>query len=118
MADIEQIRVDGADYNLKDATAKSMIKSRVTVSSSSWSASPNASGYYTNSLTLSTALDTTYAPNVYLAGSADSTFPTDAQTSAFNLLDRAELTASTTLVLYAKAKPSSTFYVFVEGRNA
>lgn len=118
MADIDQIRVDGVDYNLKDATAKTMSKTRQTVSSSSWSASANADGFYTNTLTLSVGLDTSYAPNVYISGSNDSTSPTDAQTSAYNLLDRANLSASTTLVLYAKTKPTTTFYVYVEGLKA
>ena len=114
MADIDSIRVDGVDYNI----GSGMSKTRYTVASSSWSASQNASGYYTNTLTLTAPLDVTFAPNIYIAGSNDSTFPTDAQMSAYNLLDHADLTASTTLVLYAKAKPSTSFYVFVEGRTA
>lgn len=114
MPNIDTIRVDGEDYDI----GKGMSKTRSTVSSSSWSASQNASGYYTNTLTLTAPLDVNYAPNIYIAGSTDSTFPTDAQTSAYALLDRADLTAETTLVLYAKVKPSTTFYIFAEGRNA
>ena len=86
-------------------------KKRYTISSGSWSASQNASGYYTYSLTLTTAISG--SPNVYLAGSTDSTHPTDTESSMYNLLDRIDLTSSTTLVLSAKTKPTSTFYVWV-----
>lgn len=96
----------------------SMSKTRYTISSSSWSASANASGYYTYSLTLTTLLSTSYAPNLYISGASDSTFPTDTEKAQFSYLDECNLSASNTLVLYAKTKPTSTFYVYVEGQNA
>lgn len=96
----------------------SMSKTRYTISSSSWSASANASGYYTYSLTLTTLLSTSYAPNVYISGASDSAFSTDTEKAQFSYLDECNLSASNTLVLYAKTKPTSTFYVYVEGQNA
>ena len=96
----------------------SVSKTRYTISSSSWSASANASGYYTYSLTLNPTLVTTQPPNVSCAGSTDSTVPTAAQKTQYNLVDYYDNTAANTLVLYAKTKPSSTFYIWVEGNNA
>lgn len=104
--------------NQNPSGGNSMSKTRYTISSSSWSASANASGYYTYSLTLTTLLSTSYAPNVYISGASDSTFSTDTEKAQFSYLDECNLSASNTLVLYAKTKPTSTFYVYVEGQNA
>lgn len=104
--------------NVISSTVKANVKQRCTVASTAWSGSANASGYYTASITLTTALSTSYAPNIYLSGSSDSTLPTTAEMSAFNLLDYCDLSASTTLTLYAKTKPSTTFYIAVEGQTA
>ena len=91
---------------------KGMEKTQYAVPVTGWSG-PDANGYYTNSITLSTALDTTYAPNIYNASTDD------ADAANFDLLEYAELTASTTLVLYASATPTgSAFNIFVEGRMA
>ena len=91
-------------------------KKRYAIISSSWSAEPDASNYYTYTVTLSNPeLDTSYAPNIYIAGSTDSTFPTQTERDNFNLLNECNLSASTTLVLYATVKPTATFYVFIEG---
>jgi hypothetical protein len=59
-----------------------------------------------------------YAPDINIAGSTDSTWATDTENSMFNLLDRAELTSTNTMVLYAKTKPTSTFYIRVSGLKA
>lgn len=96
----------------------SISKTRYTISSSSWSASANASGYYTYSVTLNPTLSTSFCPDVSCAGSTDSTVPTSAQKNQYNLIDYYDNTAANTLVLYAKTKPSSTFYIWVEGNNA
>lgn len=94
-----------------------MSKTRYTISSSSWSASANASGYYTYSVTLNPTLSTSFCPNVSLSGSGDSTIWTDTQKSQYDLIDHYDNTATNTLVLYAKTKPTSTFYIYVEGVN-
>ena len=91
-------------------------KKRYTITSSSWSATVDANNYYTYNVTLSDPeLDTTHSPNIYIAGSTDSTFPTATEKDQFNLLDECNLASSTSLVLYATTKPTSTFYIFVEG---
>lgn len=88
-------------------------KTRYTISSSNWSSSPNSDGYYTYSLTLTNPLTTNTSPNVYIAGSTDSTQPTATESTMFRYVKRCNLSSSTTLVLYASTKPTSTFYVFV-----
>ena len=104
--------------NVISSTVKANAKQRYTVASTAWSGSANASGYYSASITLTTALSTSYAPNIYLSGSSDSTQPTAGETSAYNLLDYCDLSATTSLVLYAKTKPTTTFYINVEGQTA
>lgn len=93
-------------------------KTRYTISSSNWSSSPNSDGYYTYSLTLNPVLNTSFAPNVYIAGSGDSVQPTATELAQYSYLKRCNHTASNTLVLYADTKPTSTFYVYVEGNAA
>lgn len=95
-------------------------KTRYTISSSNWSSSPNSDGYYTYSLTLTNPLTTSTSPNVYIAGASDSTQPTATESTMFSYVKRCNLSSSTTLVLYATTKPTSTFYVFVgaEGGGA
>lgn len=104
--------------NSRSGSGNTISKTRYTVTYTSWSASANASGYYTYSLTLNPTLNTSYPPNVYISGSGDSTFPTDTQKTQYGYLEECNLSASNTLVLYAKTKPTSTFYVYVEGVNA
>lgn len=96
--------------------AASIVKSRYTISSSGWSNSTDAGGYYTYVVTLSSALSSSYPPNIYIAGVNDSTFYTDAEKEAYALLEQCSLTTSTTATLYAKTKPTTTFYVFIEGQ--
>lgn len=110
--------VTGKWGNQNPSGGNSMSKTRYTINSSSWSASANASGYYTYSLTLTTLLSTSYAPNVYISGASDSAFSTDTEKTQFSYLNECNLSASDTLVLYAKTKPTSTFYIYVEGQNA
>ena len=96
-------------------TVRPMSKTRYTISSSSWSSS-QTSGYYTYNLTLSPILYTSYAPNIYLAGSSSTTEPTDTGKAMYSLVDKCDLSAQNKLVLYAKTKPTSTFYIYVEGQ--
>ena len=109
------VTVDGNGV-ISAVTGNTISKKRYTISSSSWSANPDASGYYTYTITLSDpTLDTSFAPSIYLTGATDSTFATATEQSQFDLMDQCDLTSSSTLVLYAKTKPTSTFYVLVEG---
>ena len=91
-----------------------MSKTRYTISSSYWSASANADGFYTLTSTLNPAIGS--SPDVYVAGSADGTQPTDTEKGQFAYVKRCKVNGST-LTLYASSKPSSTFYIWVEGVN-
>ena len=104
-------------FHILGSGGSSVSKTRYTISSSSWSASANASGYYTYSVTLNPTLVTTQPPDVSCAGSTDSTVPTDTQKSQYGLVDYYDNTAANTLVLYAKTKPTSNFYIWVEGKE-
>lgn len=92
----------------------SIKKTRYTITASSWSASANSDGYYTYTVSLSPAVKS--SPDVYVAGSTDSTQPTDAQRAQFGYVERCKVNGST-LTLYAKTKPTATFYVWVEGEE-
>ena len=100
--------------SLADAEPDGMAKTRYAVSSGNWSASANASGYYTYTVSLGKSVNIAYSPTVYIAGASDSTFPTDAERAQYSRLDESALTAANTVTLYAKTKPTSTFYVFIE----
>ena len=89
-------------------------KTRYQISSSSWSSSANSDGYYTATKTLSPTIGS--SPDVYVAGSADGTEATDTQRTQFSYVKRCKVNGST-LTLYASSKPSSTFYIWVEGVN-
>lgn len=96
------------------ASGSSIKKTRYTITASSWSASANADGFYTYTVSLSPAVKS--SPDVYVAGSTDSTQPTDAQRAQFGYVERCKVNGST-LTLYAKTKPTATFYVWVEGEE-
>ena len=90
------------------------LKTRYSISYSSWSSSPNNDGYYTYSLTLSPTIDTSVSPDVLIAGSSNTSQPTDTHKTMFGYVERCYLSGSS-LTLYAKTKPTSTFYIWVEG---
>ena len=89
-------------------------KTRYQISSSSWSSSANSDGYYTATKTLSPTIGS--SPDVYLAGSANGTQPTSTEEGQFAYVKKCKVNGST-LTLYATSKPSSTFYIWVEGVN-
>ena len=96
-----------------------MSKTRYTIAAASWSATQDASGYYTYSVSLTTALNTTFSPNIYITGASDSVFPTSTEESQFDLLENyCNLASSSSLTLYATTKPTSDFYIKVEGVNS
>lgn len=90
------------------------LKTRYSVSYSSWSSTVNSDGYYTLSLTMSPTLDTSVSPDVLIAGSSNTSQPTDTHKTMFSYVERCYLSGSS-LTLYAKTKPTSTFYIWVEG---
>ena len=102
-----------------EAEIPKLVKTRYTVSSASWSATVDTNNYYTYTLTLSPTLKTTYPPNVFLTGATDSTLPTATEEEQYgNLKQFCNLTAANSLTLYAETKPTSTFYIYVEGEVA
>lgn len=96
----------------------SLAKTRYTITASSWSNSVDANGYYTYTITLNPELSLSWPPSTDIAGVNDSTFSTDAEKEAYDLLDECNLTTTDTLILYAKTKPETTFYIWVEGEVA
>ena len=95
-------------------SGNTVSKTRYQISSSNWSSSPNSEGYYTLTATLNPTIGS--SPDVYIAGSADGTQPTDTEKGQFAYVKRCKVNGST-LTLYASSKPSSTFYIWVEGVN-
>lgn len=89
-------------------------KTRYQISSSSWSSSANSDGFYTLTTTLNPAIGS--SPDVYIAGSANGTQPTSTEEGQFAYVKKCKVNGST-LTLYATSKPSSTFYIWVEGVN-
>jgi hypothetical protein len=85
-----------------------------TVNYANWSSSPNSDGYYTNAITLTHGLNTSIAPTITLGGSAYTSQPIDLHKTMFSYVERCYLSGGT-LTLYAKTKPTSTFYVYIEG---
>ena len=89
-------------------------KKRYTISSNSWSDTPDESGFYSYSLNLSNQeFSMNTAVNLYIAGSGDSVFPTDTEKSMYALVERIELVTTSSVKLYASTKPTSTFYVYI-----
>lgn len=99
-------------------TNQQITKIRYTLINSQWSESPDSNGYYTYNLRLSTALDSIYQPNVYIAGATDNTFPNDVEEIQYKLLKHILLVNKDNLKLYATDKPTVSFYVFIEGLEA
>jgi len=100
-----------------DATSYVDRYERYTISSSSWSSSTDANGYYTYTLTTS-AYNTYKGVKISVTGSSDGVEATSAQNAAFNLINKfwmADGTGVTSATLYAKTKPTTTFYIRMEG---
>lgn len=103
-----------------DATSYVDRYERYTISSSGWSSSTDANGYYTYTFTTS-AYNTYKGVEITCTGSADGVEVTSAQKAAFNLLNKfwmADGTGVTSATLYAKTKPTTTFYVMLKGNYA
>lgn len=105
---------DAIDEIAASGGGNTVSKTRYQISSSSWSSSANSDGFYTLTATLNPAIGS--SPDVYVAGSADGTQPTDTEKGQFAYVKRCKVNGST-LTLYASSKPSSTFYIWVEGVN-
>jgi hypothetical protein len=88
------------------------------VQASDWSGSTNADGYYTNTVPLAGDFNGYNGVDIFLVGH-DGAEPTAAEIEAYNMVenrgtmpDGAQVSIIT---LYAKTKPSTTFYIDARG---
>lgn len=90
-----------------------------TVTASNWSASPDANGFYTYTLNTYQNFHNEPTPKVYGSGANDTTLPTDAQAKAYEQIifpnGYVEHYSVNTFKFYAKRKPTTDFYVVIEG---
>ena len=112
--DLTKLQIGSDIYGVPSGGGNTTSKIRYEVASTAWSSSANADGYYTATVTLNPSIGS--SPDVYIAGSADGTQPTSTQESMFAYVKRCKVNGST-LTLYATSKPSSTFYIWVDGVN-
>lgn len=95
------------------------------INSSNWSSSANSSGYYTYSLNTGSGegntFDSYYGTNISVSGSTYSSRPTSEQISNYRKICEpngyVNQTASNAFTLYAKTKPTATFYILIEGNT-
>lgn len=102
-----------------DATSLTFPNERFTITASSWS-STQTGGYYTYTLNTGTTKYNTYCP-VFMdkTGVNDSTDPTAAEAAAYALVDKFDMADGTgvnSFTLYAKTKPTTTFYIKLSGQ--
>ena len=107
-----------AEFN-GSATVNIYYRSKiVSVPYTGWSSVVDANGYYTQSIDLVDNYNSYDTPDIYLCGSTNDTKATAAEQAAWSLIDNAwmaDSTATHTLILYAKTKPTITFYIRVKG---
>lgn len=94
-----------------------------------WSSSPNASGYYTQSLSFAIesggatkplSINTYYPARIRPIGSTINTLPTAAEGAAYNLVDdvwAADGESVMSITFYAKTKPTTSFYICLEAKT-
>ena len=109
----------GASYDFNGSTQRYLTyrSEVVAIPSTGWSVSANTSGYYSNTVSVS-ALNTYKQPKTSPCGSTKNTLPTAAEGAAYNLVDyfyMADGNSITSLTAYAKTKPTTTFYVMING---
>ena len=102
-----------------DATSLTFPNERFTISASGWS-STQTGGYYTYTLSTGNTKYNTYCP-VFMdkTGVNDSTDPTSAEEAAYALVDKFDMANGTgvnSFTLYAKTKPTTTFYIKLSGQ--
>ena len=99
-------------YNGSSGRSVTYTYKKISVNASAWTSTVDSDGYYTNSVYIG-LLNNNLPVNIYLAGSTNSNVPTDAEIAAYRLLCVATVGAS--ILFKAKVKPTTTFYVNVEG---
>jgi hypothetical protein len=89
-----------------------------TINASNWSSTVDSDGYYTNQVALAPYFNTYYQPKVSLCGSNRNTLPTSAEIATYNLCDVFYMddgAKKDILIVRAKTKPTTTFYVMIKG---
>ena len=91
---------------------------RQKINASGWSPNP-INGYYATSLYTTDSFRTSPTPSIKATGASDSTLITDAQAEAYEQIlfpnGYVEQNGNTRFDLYAKTKPTSDFYILIEG---
>ena len=97
---------------------------KIKIFANSWSSVVDSNGYYTYTKNDIDRLYYVLTPNVYLKGETENGLPTAAEQAAYALLDKVTVgegeTSSTVtqrLKLYAKTKPTSDFYILLQGMD-
>ena len=108
--------VNSTEYDFDGSADKSLkyICTDVTVNANDWSYTTNADGYYYINLALSVDLNADYIPDVFCTGASSGVLPTTSEAEAYNLVWKGYL-FERVLSLYAKTKPTTTFYIKVKG---
>lgn len=111
---------DGGGNVLSEKLETSAFKRiRRKVTASNWSASRDANGFYTYTLNAYQNFHNEPTPKVYGSGANDTTLPTDAEAKAYEQIifpnGYVEHYSVNTFKLYAKEKPTTDFYVVIEG---
>lgn len=101
-----------ADYSGGGGGGSTMSKTGYSVPVANWTQSGTV---YTQTVTLTTQLDTSYPPNVYVKFTSGYD---ETENNNFGCLIDASLTSSTALLLTAETLPSANFSIYVEGLNA
>lgn len=96
------------------ASDQKLVKARYLIENSGWSYDDSL-GYYVYNLSLTTPLNTTYAPNISLASANDDTVPNESQLSNYSKVVFTKLTSTTNLTLYSVTEVTGSFYAYVEG---
>lgn len=96
----------------------SISKTRYRVQASSWSSNTDEDGYHVLTINTSPVLSDSFSPNISIANNGNiDNIPTASEIYAFECLDKANM-QSNALVLYARVKPTTDFWIWVEGDNA
>ena len=94
-------------------------RQRRTITASNWSSVANASGYYTYICDLTYSFDENYVLKITPYGADGATRPTSIELSAYRNIctpnGYVDHTAKKEIKLYAKTKPTATFYILVDG---
>ena len=95
-----------------------LVLIRQKINASGWSPNP-INGYYATSLYTTDSFRTSPTPSIKATGASDSTLITDAQAEAYEQIlfpnGYVEQNGNTRFDLYAKTKPTSDFYILIEG---